>query len=195
MSLEEWRRLLLSTAASRFVVDGDTGPLELILALGTAECGDVGALRLRRPTGDGARTVLVAKCASLAQVNAALRWSAEVRDCLPEPQPADLSLILDLDDGVARDPNIEAEDRYCRRYVRRVGESATALVQRSALGGVEAATSGAALPVEALAASLATLCEAHGMTGELAAHWRAALLGGQTGGELADRLLSPEDTP
>ena len=138
----------------------------------------------------GFRTILVAHADSLHASAAALHWAADVRDALPEPATADIYLFLEIASASLEDClRLEADDQYCRKYVRRPEESGEEFLKRTFL----------AAPVpprrvgemaDPLSASLLQTANVHGwFSPEEQKHWRQALMSGVTGAELAARIL------
>lgn len=79
-------------------------------------------IRARRPakTSKYCRTLLVASLGSKSQLEAALRWTAEVRDGLIEPETSDLYLFLLIPDILPHEIiQLEANEQFCRKYVIR----------------------------------------------------------------------------
>ncbi|WP_343665036.1 ABC-three component system middle component 1 [Paraburkholderia tropica] len=146
----------------------------------------------RRTNGErvGFRTILVAQADSLHASGAALHWTADVRDALPEPATSDIYLFLDVASASLDDClRLESDDQYCRKYVRRPSESGEEFLKRTFL----------AAPVyprrvgdmaDPLSASLMQAAKVHSwFSPEEQMHWRQALMSGVTGQELAARIL------
>ncbi len=86
---------------------------------------DHGVVRLRR-TGaarGGWRTMLVASLPNADQLGKALRWTADVREELPDPEASDLYLLI-VGPGLDElDPEtIESDEHFCRKLVQRTSE-------------------------------------------------------------------------
>src|SRR5688572_15559966 len=99
--------------------DSDASCVELeLLAPESMPIRCVMRLRRRESVSNGWRTLLLCSLFEASQVQHALRWAAAVRDTLPEPETADLYLIMlieDLDDNQRL--RIEADEKFCRRFV------------------------------------------------------------------------------
>ncbi len=185
MRSEQWVALLQERAVGRFELEGDDAASANLRKLAPPNLDDHEVVRLRRPTASGYRTLLVVSCDNEG-VGDALRWAASVRDALLEPEPADLYLILDAPCSLQVTALLEADDRFCRRFVIRGNEAPEDLLERTFLRGTKVdATIDA--PREPLAAALAAV---PGIGSSLAAPWRAALLGGASGAELFELLLA-----
>ncbi|MDP2308688.1 MAG: hypothetical protein Q8P18_21890 [Pseudomonadota bacterium] len=185
MTSEQWVALLHARVAGRFEFEGDEVGCVTLRKLAPPHLEDAAVVRLRRAAASGHRTVLVVSCDN-GGIGNALRWAASVRDALPEPEPADLYLILDAPCAVEVGARLEADDRFCRRFVIREKESPEELLERTFLRGTRVDASANA-PHEPLAAALASV---PGIGLSLAASWRVALLGGATGTDLFELLLA-----
>ncbi|WP_131367723.1 hypothetical protein [Comamonas thiooxydans] len=149
-------------------------------------------LMFRRIGGEhgGFRTVLVAHADSLQASGSALHWAADVRDALPEPATADVYLFLEIESATLEDClRLEADDQYCRKFVRRPGESGEEFLARTFLAPpVDPRRVGDM--ADPLSASLLQTAEVHSwFSSEEQARWRQALMSGATGQELAIRIL------
>lgn len=178
----EWVLLLKDRASPRFEIEVGGDRVDELIGL-AAKGLDADVLRLRRPGAPGCRTLLVACGADAPEetARAALRWAADVRDALPEPEPADLYLFLDTPLQHDIGARIEADDRFCRRFVVRAKEPPEDLLDRTFL-----ATMTESNPSEAPSDPLSDAFKA---LPEVPASWRAALLGETRGGELAEDLV------
>lgn len=150
------------------------------------------ALLVRRASGEhrGFRTILVAHADSLRASGAALHWTADVRDALPEPATADIYLFLNITSASLDDClRLEADDQYCRKYVRRPNESGEEFLKRTFLAAPVSPRRVGEMS-DPLSASLMQAAKVHGwFTPEEQMHWRQALMSGVTGQELAARIL------
>ncbi len=96
-------------------------------------------LFLQRPPSEdkgpkGIRTILISCVDTLEQSAEVLLWAANIRDRLPEPLPTDLYLFLDIKEAEEEDCNrLEANELYCRKYLKRQGESAQEFISRTFL--------------------------------------------------------------
>lgn len=147
----------------------------------------------RSPGTKGIRTVLISCVDTLEQSAEVLLWAANIRDRLPEPLPTDLYLFLDIKEATEEDCNrLEANELYCRKYLKRQGESALDFTSRTFL----------ALPVNSgtisdlsdpIAISLSkTSIKYSWLTEEHQKLWREILLSGEPAEDLVERLMSIE---
>lgn len=192
---------IIEKSKSRFEVDLEPKTLSSLLALAPGALEDRQALRIRREgvKSGGWRTLLIASIRSLEDLPKVIRWSAEVRDYLEEPETADLYLLLIVADVPEEECiQIEADEQFCRKFVQRPGESIVGMLDRTFLNQLTKGTveTGSAEP---LAQALSNLGTRHTwLTPDQQEVWRTALLSGVTGAELAEALLQavpaqPED--
>lgn len=173
-------------AQGRFVVSAD----ESTLLPSSAKELTGGVCRLRR-TGStvGWRTILIASLAFNSEsVQSALRWAAEVREQLPEPETADLYMFLLIKDIPNEEAaRIETDDRFCRKVVLRPAETESELLDRTFLATLtpdgETGTIG-----DPLQTALATLADKYPWTGAHLPAWHELLLSGKSGSDLAQAL-------
>jgi hypothetical protein len=149
-------------------------------------------LMARRTSSEhgGFRTILVAHADSLHASGAALHWTADVRDALPEPATADIYLFLEIASASLDDClRLEADDQYCRKYVKRPNESGEEFLKRTFLAAPVAPRRVGEM-ADPLSASLMQAAKVHSwFSSEEQMHWRQALMSGVTGQELAARIL------
>jgi hypothetical protein len=155
--------------------------------------GFSGRVLIVRRTGaqnGGYRTILVAHAESLHASGAALHWTADVRDALPEPATADIYLFLEIESASVEDClRLEADDQYCRKYVKRPQESDGEFLNRTFLAAPVAPRRVGEM-ADPLSASLLETAKVHSwFSPEEQTHWRQALMSGLTGPELAALIL------
>lgn len=103
-------------AKTRFEVTLD----ETLGLLAETALVDISALKVRRlgSSGGGGRTILLAAIDKIDDWTLVSRWSAQVRDMLPEPETSDLYLFLVADGFSAHNRSrIESDEQFCRKYV------------------------------------------------------------------------------
>lgn len=191
MKIDQWTDNLRSLMAPRFVCDDQTERTKRLQCL-AGDSFSARVLTVRRAHGEGAgfRTILVAHADELKNAGAALHWAANVRDALPEPSAADLYLFLEvatasLDDCL----RVEADDQYCRKYVKRPGESTEEFLARTFLASPVPPKRVGEM-ADPLSASLHQTAKMHhGFSVDQQHHWRRVLLSGANGSDLAARLL------
>lgn len=189
--IESWRKLV----NLRFVFCEATDQSTQLERL-TGEGFSSRVLIVRR-AGEGAkgfRTILVAHADSLQTAGAVLHWAADVRDALPEPATADIYLFMEIESASLDDClRLEADDQYCRKYVKRPNESGEEFLKRTFLAPPVSSQRVGEM-ADPLSASLMQTSEAHSwFSPEQQMHWRQSLMSGATGQELAVRIL--ENTP
>jgi hypothetical protein len=189
--------LLLSAirqrAEPRFLVleaDEKIGELNLLV---DEELVDCRVIRLRRQQIEhaGYRTVLLASLASVSQLRNALYWAAAVRDALLDPETADIYLFLSIPNlANERGASIEADDQFCRKYVRRRDEQPMEMIDRSFLAPISIATASATV-LDPLNAALRKTAITHPwFDAEQQAAWRKSFLSGRMGSDLASELIT-----
>lgn len=116
--------------------------------------------------------------------------AADIREELPEPETADLYMIMMIE-GVADEVagRIETDDRFCRKFVLRSHETANELLDRTFLGSISTETTSSTLS-DPLQASLDALGKEHSWTQDHLEAWRDILLSGKTGADLGQSLAS-----
>jgi hypothetical protein len=147
-------------------------------------------VRLKRSNMEraGWRTVLLIE-PSLAALQAANQWAADVRDVLPEPENSDLYMFLMIS-GVAKNDaaRIETDDRFCRKFVVSESESTGDFLNRTFLAALDPAGDVETLS-DPLVSALNTLSNAHSWSAPHIAAWRAQLLTNQNGADVV-RILT-----
>lgn len=185
--IEEITAAIEARAVERFEVSQD----DHVTRSSSLQNGGHRILRLRRVGRNaGARTVLIAHIANEREsLRMAFMCAADVRESLPDPEASDLYMIMAIDGVSDQDASrIETDDRFCRKYVLRSGESVYSLLDRSFLVSGQAESQLAALN-DPFRVALTAVAEAHPwMRGHMDG-WRGALLSGDGTSELVDRLL------
>ncbi|MRT24898.1 hypothetical protein GJV14_13200 [Enterobacteriaceae bacterium RIT697] len=138
----------------------------------------------------GYRTILAVYADSIQASGAALHWAADVRDALPEPATADIYLFMEIASASLDDClRLEADDQYCRKYVRRPSESGEEFLKRTFLATPVAHRRMGDM-ADPLSASLMQTAIVHEwFSPEIQKRWRKALLSGSSGQELAALIL------
>lgn len=195
MTLDLWIEKLRNLMGSRFVCDPSS---ELTTGLrrlaGEGFAAEVLLVRRASAKPVGFRTVLLASAESLKASAGALHWAASVRDALPEPAASDLYLFLDVTTVSLEDClRLEADDLYCRKYVKRPGESDEAFVKRTFLATPVSARRAGDM-ADPLSASLLETAKSHEwFSHEHQQRWRDEMLSGANAPDLATRLFEPEE--
>lgn len=197
MLAEKYLSAIKERAEGRYYID-DSGPGPTALgSLAPEALNDRRVVRLRRQASErsGWRTLLIAAVTPSINEEDAIRWAAAARDALTEPETADLYLILVAENlDSTRRLSIEADEQFCRRFVTGSNESIDTFLSRTFL--THPFEDNEAIPLEEpLAAALRATGESHEwLSGDKRTSWRAALLSGLTGVDLADALLSAVPT-
>jgi len=174
-------------AQERFEVSRDMNVMPDV----TSQEGALHVLRLQRVgKKTGTRTILVVQAENEREsLREAFMVAADARDSLPEPEASDLYMIMAIsgvsDQDAAR---IETDDRFCRKYVLRVGESVYSLLDRSFLVSGQAESQVSAIS-DPFRVALAAVADAHPWVKDHLDSWRGVLLSGYSNVELVDSLL------
>lgn len=182
----DWLRSIAERAAGRFELETLGEHARMCLDLCPDQLKDRAVVRLRRSAAATGRTILIATTPTDGEMEAALQWAAGVRDILQDSEPADLYLFMDARCEPPRAARLEADDRFCRRFVTRTGDEPSTLLDRTFLAGLSEQSAGSA-PSEPLQASLSALQD---LPPDVATAWREALLGGSIKGDLAEALVA-----
>lgn len=182
---------ITALASGRFEVDLSADRRGQLCSLASELIPDRGVVRLRRSRAEpaGWRTLLITGAQGREAIRAANRWAADVRDALIEPEAADLYLFL-WAPGIGEQmcAAIEADDKFCRRFVNRPNETDEKMLARTFLAPVGAIAEAVAIS-EPLSAALArTAVNNTWLDERVRDDWRKALISGQTGADLADLL-------
>ncbi|TMO91265.1 ABC-three component system middle component 1 [Pseudoalteromonas ruthenica] len=192
MQIKNWRDQLKTLIPSHYKVTDSCYLSKIMRALPSDNHGDVillkNSVNLNLP---GFKTILISSCNSLNSSERALHWAANVRDILPEPYSSDIYLFLDIENASHEDCNrLEADELYCRKYVKRPKETTHDFIARTFL----------ALPTsvedleqlsDPISASLSRVSEKHQwFSSEIKKAWRNALLSGKTPQEMVEELFA-----
>lgn len=154
---------------------------------------DYRVIRTRRQakTSKYCRTLLVISLVSKSQLDAALRWAAEVRDGLIEPETSDLYLFLLIPDILPYEvTRLEANEQFCRKYVISEIGQVQQLLRRTFLAKDSVNKSSTKLSDPVLVAFRETQV-AHDWLNEEYQHiWLKAFLSNEATNEIATQLLS-----
>ncbi len=116
MNTHEIESQIRQLSLNRFDVVVD----ESLPTLAAESLDDIRAIKLRRtgPSGATARTILLAFIDDTEHWTDISRWTAQVRDVLPEPETSDLYLFLVAEGFTHHDcSRIESDEQFCRKYV------------------------------------------------------------------------------
>ncbi|ELA7883015.1 ABC-three component system middle component 1 [Vibrio alginolyticus] len=152
--------------------------------------GDVILLRRAEKLNGGFRTILLVSAESLTKAGDALYWAANIRDMLPEPYSSDIYLFLTVEGASLEECNrIEADELYCRKYVRRPDELSEDFVSRTFLA-LPATKNSIGKMSDPIAISLSKTALVHGWLSEDNQElWKKALLSNGSPHDLAEEIM------
>ena len=188
MKTREMEAQIRSRAQNRFDVYVD----ESLAILAEPPLSDVTALKVRRtakPASSG-RTILLAAIDQIEDWKIVARWTAQVRDMLPEPETSDLYLIL-LAEGFSlhNRSRIEADEQFCRKYVASSFDEMPLLLDRTFLASLSASDNGTGIIDPVTAAFLATQTEHSWLTSSLQDQWLKTFLSQKPGKDLVPDII------
>lgn len=187
--LDAITKAIETRAEGRFSIEAPEGPLSEV---GSEGLKHYRVIRLRRNMpGAGARTIIVVRLDGHAnEIRASLRFAANLREMLPEPEASDLYMILVIDNGTDdMASRIETDDRFCRKIVLRPGEDAYSLLDRTFLAGTSTGggTTGIADPFRV---ALSELVDTHPWVANHLEDWRELILSREANADIAQSLLA-----
>jgi len=186
ISIESVVNAISARAHGRFIVSSDDDT-PLFSSLDSENNGICRLKRIGAPSG--CRTILIASLASRSEsLQCALRWAADVREQLPEPETADLYMFLLIENVSFEDAGrIEADDQFCQKVVLRPEEKVNEFLDRTFLSALtfDGETGMIGDPLQT---ALHSMADKHPWTGAHLPAWRALLLSGKSGSELAQAL-------
>lgn len=188
MKNREMEAQVRTRAENRFEVSVD----ESLALLAEPSLTDVSALKLRRaakPDSSG-RTVLLAVIDSIEDWKTVSRWTAQVRDMLPEPDTSDLYLILLAEEFSSHNcSRIEADEQFCRKYVASSLEEISSLLDRTFLAPMAVSGTGKGIVDPVTAAFQSTQAKHAWLTNTVHDHWLKSFLSEKQGKDLVPDIL------
>jgi hypothetical protein len=170
-------------AQKRFEVSVD----ESLALLAEPALTDVSVLKLNRtakPDSSG-RTVLLAVIDKVEDWKTVSRWTAQVRDMLPEPDTSDLYLILLAEEFSSHNcSRIEADEQFCRKYVASSLEEIPSLLERTFLAPLSMSGTGEGIVDPVTAAFQSTQAKHAWFTNTVHDHWLKSFLSEKQGKDL-----------
>ncbi|MFZ6820363.1 ABC-three component system middle component 1 [Undibacterium sp. Ji22W] len=192
---------IVERAGQRFSSDIQSSEVEQVRELASSELKNFGAIFLKRTSNNsaGKRTLLLAVLPDSDALPLAIRWAAEVRSSLAEPETADLFLflqILNITNDIAA--QVEADEQFCRKYVIRPNETIASMLDRSFLAPVytpPTTADSSTAPIAALSDPLAKAFSATArdhpwFDSENQQVWRSTLLSGEAGADIVEQLVA-----
>lgn len=192
MKTQEIEAQVRIRAQNRFEVSVD----EFLARLAEPSLADVFALKLRRadmPNSSG-RTILLAVIDKLEEWKTVSRWTAQVRDVLPEPETSDLYLIL-LAEGFSSHncSRIEADEQFCRKYVTTSVEEIPSLLDRTFLAPLSVSGTGDGIVDPVTAAFQSTQAKHAWLKNALQEHWLRTFLSEKAGKDLVPEIIESRE--
>ena len=176
----------------RFLVEGNTG-IEKYERLADDSLSDISVMRLQRcmSVTSHFRTVLISVLENKNELEAVLRWAAEVRRELRDPETSDLYLIIAIkdlpDESCAR---IESGEEFCRKFVLRKNESPNDLISRTFITQLLDKKSDEIITDPLLEAFRKTENQCKSFDKDMQSYWKELLLSGLTSADLVNELFS-----
>lgn len=188
MKTREIEAQIRTRAQNRFAVSVD----EFLSSLADPSLTDVSALKLRRaamPDSSG-RTILLAVIDKNEDWKTVSRWTAQVRDMVPEPETSDLYLIL-LAEGFSSHncSRIEADEQFCRKYVTSSVDEIPSLLDRTFLAPLSVSDAGDGIVDPVTAAFQSTQAKHAWLTNTVQNHWLRTFLSEKTGKDLVPDII------
>ena len=188
MKTQEIEAQVRTRAQNRFAVSVD----EFLVSLAEPSLADVSALKLRRveKADSSGRTVLLAVIDKVEDWKTVSRWTAQVRDMVPEPETSDLYLIL-LAEGFSSHncSRIEADEQFCRKYVTSSLGEISSLLDRTFLAALSVSGTGDGIVDPVTAAFQSTQARHAWLTNTLQEHWLRTFLNEKTGKDLVPDII------
>ena len=185
--------------AERFIVVSESDEIDTLKGLAPETLKDFDVLRIqRRSTGTtGWRTFIITYLNSAKEIDIALEWSAYCKEELLDPESADLYLLIIItkpDITIEECVNIEASEKFCRKFILRPGEEINDLLKRTFLLPIEdQAVSGNILDPLTIALTN-TAKNSPWLNSDELQRWRNILLSSANGHDLIELIFNyPED--
>lgn len=193
-SLEDLALEIEEISKGRFELQRDSETIDEILLSLNEGLMSRAALRLRRNSNKtgGWRTILFVSLSDKSGLVNVIKWAAECRDILSEPEASDLYLFIDaIDCGLSLEEStkIESSEQFCRKYVTRPDEKFSDLLKRSFLCPLSGGGLHTNITDPLIDAFKSTGLENRWFNEAEQLQWRDAFLSGESGSDLADTLL------
>ena len=181
--------------AERFILVSESDKIDALKALASEALNDIDVLRIqRRSTGTtGWRTFIIAYLDSAKEIDRALEWSAYCKEELLDPESADLYLLIiinNLDMSIEECVNIEANEKFCRKFILRPNEGINDLLKRTFLLPIDD-QAGSGKILDPLTIALANTAKTSSwLSSEELHRWRGLLLSSSSGQDLIELLFN-----
>lgn len=175
-------------AESRFDVTVD----ETLALLAETGLVDVSALKVRRMGSpkSGGRTILLAAIDDINEWKLVSRWSAQVRDVLPEPETSDLYLFLLANRFSTHNRSlIESDEQFCRKYVAGSVDELPEMLDRTFMASLSPRKDGGGITDPITAAFQATQHKHAWLTDTFQQHWLSTFLTEKPGKDLVPQII------
>ncbi|WP_238085392.1 MULTISPECIES: ABC-three component system middle component 1 [Pseudescherichia] len=192
MKTLEMEAQIRERAQSRFRVFLDKS----LTILAEQPLSDITALKVQRSIkpSSSSRTILLAAIDKIEDWKIVVRWTAQVRDMLPEPETSDLYLILLAQGFSAHNRSrIEADEQFCRKYVTSSLDEMPQLLDRTFLASLSASDIGTKIVDPVTAAFIATKTNHSWLTNSLQDRWLKTFLSEKAGKDLVPDIIDNVD--
>lgn len=198
MKIEDVVSEIYNVISERYERDAQEDFIDRVISLCPTMLDDCKVLRIKRrqPHAIGLRTILLIRVNCMDQLKAGIEWSASVREELLNEEVADLYLFVITDSEncfpIETCINIEASDKYCRKYITRPTETINDFINRTFLcvfGNSEQLQN---LTDPLKLALIKTSDSFSDFDDERQEKWRQAFLSGKNSFELADIIFDEE---
>jgi len=185
---------ITTAAKDRFTLEVNGTGAEELIALASEDLvrGDVVRLQRTATGTKGFRTLLLATLQDPTQMDLAVQWAASCKQDLIDPGAADLYLVVVIQDNtwtIEQCLNIEADEKFCRKFILRPQETLDDLIQRTFLTRIMDRETEGALTDPLTIALRDTNSTHQWFSTERQQTWRAAFLSGKSGSDLIDILF------
>ena len=191
-TIEFVSKQILDSAVDRYQANSDDLICDLFLGL-SPDLEQKQVIRLRRFTNrrNAWRTLLIAIVTQNDELEKALGWAAMVKEELLNSEPADLYLLVISTGFISPEKciNIEADERYCRKYVLKPKESISQLLNRCFLYQKDDDEQIGSLADPLREALIKTGIQYEWFEASKQERWKSAFLSGNNGIELAELLF------
>ena len=185
---------IIRTANERFVVEREDAGRSELMALAPGELHKKNVLRLQRKAAGthGRRTLLIAELANSTEIDLALQWSAACKDVLLDPESSDLYLFIILanhDYTVEQCINVEANEKFCRKFILRPHETNEELIERTFLLPIIDKSTDQPIQDPLTSALLLTGEKLNWFDSKMQEEWRTKLISAKSGSDLIDGIF------
>ena len=182
-------------AIDRYLFLEERETIERYLQFAPEGITDKAVLRLKRKENENSspRTILISVLDRIEEVSKALKWAANVKDDLTNPESSDLYLFLGFKSGelsVEQASKYEANDLFCRKFIFRAGETIDGLIERTFVANLNNDANTQEFNDPLYSALLATSEKHNWLTDDYVEIWREAFLSGKTSSELIDTIIT-----